>query len=58
MRALSYVIALVLVLTSPWLAGSSSACSADQNLPGIGTFAYSGSPIASSTSQIVASLGH
>ena len=38
MRALSCVIALVLVLTRPSLAGS-----ADRDLPGIGTFAYTGS---------------
>jgi hypothetical protein len=34
------MIALVLVLTGPTLAGS-----ADRDMPGIGTFAYCGSPI-------------
>ena len=58
MRALSYVIALVFVLTSPSLAGSSLARSADQELPGIGTFAYNGSPIPNSTTEVMASLGH
>jgi hypothetical protein len=33
------------------LAGSSIAGSLDRGLPGIGTFAYNGSPIAASASQ-------
>ena len=41
MRALNCVIALVFVLCGPSQAGS-----ADRDLPGVGTFAYSGSPIA------------
>ena len=41
MRALSYIIALVLVLTGPSLAGS-----ADRDMPGVGTFTYCGSPVA------------
>jgi hypothetical protein len=41
MRPFSYVIALVLLLAGPSLAGS-----ADHDLPGIGTFTYNGSPIA------------
>ena len=40
MRALSYMVAFVLVLSGPSLAGS-----ADRNLPGIGTFSYCGPPI-------------
>jgi hypothetical protein len=40
MRALSYIIALVFVLSGPSLAGS-----ADRDLPGAGTFTYCGSPI-------------
>ena len=40
MRALSYIIALVVVLTGPSLAGS-----ADRDMPGVGTFTYCGSPI-------------
>jgi hypothetical protein len=40
MRALSYIIALVLVLTGPSLAGS-----ADRDMPGVGTFTYCGSRI-------------
>jgi hypothetical protein len=40
MRALSYMIALVALLTGPSLAGS-----ADRDLPGVGTFIYCGSPI-------------
>ena len=40
MRAASYVIAVVFVLTGPSLAGP-----ADRDLPGVGTFAYCGTPI-------------
>jgi hypothetical protein len=50
MRALSYIFAVVLVLTVPSLAGS-----ADGDLPGIGTFSYCGSPIAAP--QIMAAIG-
>jgi hypothetical protein len=55
MRPLSYVIALVLLLGGPSLAGS-----ADHDLPGIGTFSYNGSPIATPASlvMIAANLGH
>ena len=52
MRALSYVIALVFLLTGPSLAGS-----ADGDLPGVGTFAYCGSPIATPAPGMVAALG-
>jgi hypothetical protein len=40
MRALSYIIALVFVLTGPSLAGS-----ADRDMPGAGTFTYCGAPV-------------
>lgn len=40
MRALSYMVALGLLLTGPSLAGS-----ANRDLPGVGTFIYCGSPI-------------
>jgi len=40
MRALSYIIALVFVLTGPSMAGS-----ADRDMPGVGTFTYCGSPV-------------
>jgi hypothetical protein len=43
MRTLSFILAFAFVLAGPSLAGSS-----DQGMPGIGTFAYSGSPILSS----------
>jgi hypothetical protein len=52
MRALSYLIALVFVLTGPSLAGS-----ADRDLPGVGTFTYCGSPILSPAPKLVASVG-
>ena len=51
MRALSYIIALVFVLSEPSLTGSS-----DRGVPGVGTFSYCGSPIV--TPQVVAQLGH
>ena len=37
MRAVSYIVALVLVLTGPSLAGSD-----DRDVPGVGTFIYRG----------------
>jgi hypothetical protein len=40
MRGLSYIIAIVFVLTGPSLAGS-----ADRDMPGVGTFTYCGSPV-------------
>ena len=43
MRALSYMIAVVFVLTGPSLAGQS-----DRDLPGVGAFIYCGSPIITS----------
>jgi hypothetical protein len=42
MRTLSFMLALAFVV-----AGFSIAGSSDTSLPGIGTFAYSGSPVAS-----------
>jgi hypothetical protein len=55
MRPFSYVIALVLLLAGPSLAGS-----ADHDLPGIGTFAYNGSPIVTPAPAVMvaANLGH
>ncbi|HEY5130484.1 MAG TPA: hypothetical protein VIJ35_24890 [Bradyrhizobium sp.] len=54
MRALSYMIALVFVLTGPSLAGSS-----DRDLPGLGTFTYCycGSPIPTPPPEMVAAIG-
>ncbi len=51
MRALSYVIALVFVLTGPSLAGS-----ADRDMPGIGTFTYCGSPIVTPAPDVMAAI--
>jgi hypothetical protein len=53
MRAVSYMIVLVLVLTAPSLADT-----ADGGLPGIGTFSYCGTPILAPTPEVVAALGH
>jgi hypothetical protein len=52
MRALSYVIAVVLVLTGPSLAGPAAP-----DLPGIGTFSYSGSPIPAPAFELAAMVG-
>jgi len=46
MRTLSFILAFGFVL-----AGSSIAGSSETGLPGIGTFAYTGSPIAASAPQ-------
>jgi hypothetical protein len=48
MRTLSFILAFAFVLVGPSLAGS-----ADNSLPGIGTFAYSGSPIVTSAPQAI-----
>jgi hypothetical protein len=52
MRALSYIVALALVLTGPSLAGS-----ADGDLPGVGSFIYCGSPIVAPAPQVMAAVG-
>jgi hypothetical protein len=52
MRALSYVIALILLLTGPSLAGTP-----DGDLPGIGTFTYNGSPVPNQAATVMAALG-
>jgi len=43
MRTLSFILAFAFVLAVPSMAGSYAS-----NLPGIGTFAYNGSPVATS----------
>ena len=48
MRTLSFILALAFVVAGSSLAGSSEA-----GLPGIGTFAYNGSPIAVSAAQAI-----
>ena len=40
MRALGYIVVVVALLTGPSLAGASG-----DDLPGIGTFSYNGSPV-------------
>jgi hypothetical protein len=49
MRTLSFILAFAFIL-----AGSSMAGSSDVGLPGVGTFAYNGSPIVTSASLVVA----
>lgn len=46
MRTTSFILAFAFMLAGPSMAGSS-----DQNLPGAGTFAYQGSPVATSAIQ-------
>jgi hypothetical protein len=46
MRTLSFMLAVAFVLAGPSIAGS-----LDSSLPGIGTFAYNGSPIVTSAPQ-------
>jgi hypothetical protein len=48
MRTTSFILAFAFTLAGPSMAGSS-----DQNLPGVGTFAYQGSPIATAASQTI-----
>lgn len=48
MKTLSFVLACAFVLV-----GSSMAGSTDAGLPGVGTFAYNGSPIAISASEAI-----
>jgi hypothetical protein len=48
MRTLSFILAFAFVLVGPSMAGSS-----DGSLPGIGTFSYNGSPIATSVPKTV-----
>jgi hypothetical protein len=48
MRTLSFFLAFAFVLAGPSIAGS-----LDGGLPGIGTFAYNGSPIATSARQAI-----
>ncbi len=40
MRTFSFILAFAFILAGPSMAGSS-----DQGLPGVGTFAYNGSPV-------------
>ncbi len=49
MRALSFILVFGFVLAGPSLAGTP-----DGNLPGIGTFQYSGSPAATAKPVMVA----
>jgi hypothetical protein len=48
MRTLSFMLAFAFILAGPSMAGS-----ADRSLPGVGTFAYNGSPIATSAAETI-----
>jgi hypothetical protein len=49
MRTMSFVLAFAFIM-----AGSSMAGSAENDLPGIGTFSYNGSPVVASQALVVA----
>jgi hypothetical protein len=51
MRTLSIILAVAFVIAGPSMAGSP-----DSGLPGIGTFAYNGSPIAAPARQVVVAV--
>ena len=46
MQTFSFILAFAFILVGPTLAGSS-----DNGLPGIGTFAYNGSPVVTAAPQ-------
>ena len=48
MRTLSFILAFAFILAGPSMAGSS-----DKGLPGIGTFAYNGSPVSAAPQALV-----
>lgn len=48
MRTISLILAFAFVLAGPSLAGSTNG-----NLPGIGTFAYNGSPVTAAVAPVV-----
>jgi hypothetical protein len=52
MRTLSFILAFAFILAGPSMAGSSD------NLPGIGTFAYNGTPIATPVPQVIVVAAH
>ena len=52
MRALNYIFALAFALT-----GSSLAEPTDRDMPGVGTFPYSGASAATPASEMVAAVG-
>jgi len=51
MRPFSYLLALILLLSGPSLAGP-----ADHDVPGIGTFSYNGSPVVSPAPRVMAAI--
>jgi len=53
MRTVSFIIALILALTGPSLAGS-----ADRDVPGVGTFVYCGSPILTPAPELMVERSH
>ena len=50
MRTTSFILAFAFILAGPSMAGSS-----DRDLPGVGTFAYNGSPVEAPQPVVLAS---
>lgn len=48
MRTISFILAFAFILAGPSMAGSS-----ENGLPGIGTFAYNGSPVVPTAAQLM-----
>ena len=53
MRTISFMLAFAFILAGPSMAGST-----DGNVPGIGTFAYMGSPASSAPAPMVIAYAH
>lgn len=53
MRTISFMLAFAFILAGPSMAGST-----DGHLPGIGTFAYAGSPVISTAAPMVVAYAH
>ncbi|MDI1264261.1 MAG: hypothetical protein PS018_13485 [bacterium] len=49
MRTISFILAFAFILAGPSMAGSS-----DRDFPGIGTFAYNGSPVTAQAPIVMA----
>ena len=53
MRTISFILAFAFVMAGPSMAGST-----DGHLPGIGTFAYTGSPVTAAPLPMVIASAH
>ena len=53
MRTISFILAFAFILAGPSMAGPSMAGSSDGGMPGVGTFAYTGAPIATTAAAVL-----